>query len=567
MSKLRACIDKFEGVISLSDKNKLLAFREDAIQDGRSEEEADTLAVIRFNDLLIKELNGLKLQLKLPTQPLSSAIMKRREKEQEINKKYDALEKLQEESFQFELKDSDLEYLIDKGYDNAAIIKAIKEANRILKLPTEEIFKELQKVGVFNLGKGEKFDVRPNVGLSTEEYNNTMKQLNSGKETKTIERLMDYVKDLKKSGELKIIQGVGGASEKYNLPLYFNLLGEQTNAERGLSEIEEKENLEKLELQKQYEESLQKPKKDKSLSAIQQDAIKALEAGQYVYVQNEQDEDFIVEFTSADEIINYDDGMGDIQISDEEIDGAVPYSQIEKKENKDVQKVVERMQKVLPKFKISYDDKLNAAGKIKGNQITINPFYAGKDTPIHEAGHALIDFIGYKDKVIQKAIEQLKSTPLWAETKQRYPELSEEMLGKEVLAEAIGLEGAGLFDTEVEKRKFKVLLDYIYTKLKQLLGIDKNIAKSLAKQIIGGVGTKDIDVKPKKETKAIFDKSVQLFYKIKDAEGAAKKRTLAEQRRALLEANPSIKYIEDNIKSIYKQLEQANKLIKEGDCI
>jgi len=162
------------------------------------------------------------------------------------------------------------------------------------------------------------------------------------------------------------------------------------------------------------------------------------------------------------------------------------------KTSADIQKVVDVIKKALPKFTVKYDDKLDAAGKIQGNVITINPDYAGIDTPIHEAGHALIDFLGYKNSVVQSAIKQLKTSPLWTETKERYPELNDEMLAKEVLAEAIGREGAGIFDTEVEKSKFMQLLDRIFDKLKTLLGINKNVAKSLAKQIIRGE-TKNIE--------------------------------------------------------------------------
>jgi hypothetical protein len=162
------------------------------------------------------------------------------------------------------------------------------------------------------------------------------------------------------------------------------------------------------------------------------------------------------------------------------------------KTSADIQKVVDVIKKALPKFTVKYDDKLDAAGKIQGNVITINPDYAGIDTPIHEAGHALIDFLGYKNSVVQTAIKQLKTSPLWTETKERYPELNDEMLAKEVLAEAIGREGAGIFDTEVEKSKFMQLLDRIFDKLKTLLGINKNVAKSLAKQIIRGE-TKNIE--------------------------------------------------------------------------
>nr|WP_298658681.1 hypothetical protein [uncultured Flavobacterium sp.] len=155
-------------------------------------------------------------------------------------------------------------------------------------------------------------------------------------------------------------------------------------------------------------------------------------------------------------------------------------------------KVLERIKKVMPKVNVVIDNTIEAAGQVQGNTLKVNPDYAGLDTPIHEAGHILIDAIGYKNRVIQKAISQLKDSPLWKETQERYPELNEEMLGKEVLAEAIGREGADVFDNQVAKSKFKAILDYIFDKLKSLLGINKNVAKSLAKQIISGIGTKDL---------------------------------------------------------------------------
>lgn len=159
-----------------------------------------------------------------------------------------------------------------------------------------------------------------------------------------------------------------------------------------------------------------------------------------------------------------------------------------------VEKIVNKLKSSMPNVKVVFDENLKAAGKWSpiNKTITINPYHAGLDTPIHEYGHVLIDAIGYNNKVIQAAIKQLKTSPLWAETKERYKELDEENLGKEVLAEAIGREGAGIFDKESEKSKFKVFLEYIFDWLKTKLGINKNIAKSLAKQIIGGVGTKDI---------------------------------------------------------------------------
>jgi len=156
--------------------------------------------------------------------------------------------------------------------------------------------------------------------------------------------------------------------------------------------------------------------------------------------------------------------------------------------------IIDTIKKAFPKVEVVIDDTLEGiAGKVdKDGKIRVNPNYAGFDTPIHEAGHILIDAIGYNNKVIQSAINQLKDTDLWKETEGRYTELSEEELGKEVLAEAIGREGADIFDTEVEKSKFQKYLDYIFDWLKTKLGMNKNIAKSLAKQVIGGIGTKGI---------------------------------------------------------------------------
>jgi hypothetical protein len=153
----------------------------------------------------------------------------------------------------------------------------------------------------------------------------------------------------------------------------------------------------------------------------------------------------------------------------------------------DINKIIDKLKKSMPNIKVVYDEKLKAAGKAKGDTITINPYHAGLDTPIHEYGHILIDAIGYKNAVIQKAINQLKGSDLWKETKKRYKELNEEGLGKEVLAEAIGREGAGIFNKEADKSKFKQYLDYIFDWFKTKLGLNKNIAKSLAKQVLSGI--------------------------------------------------------------------------------
>jgi hypothetical protein len=73
-------------------------------------------------------------------------------------------------------------------------------------------------------------------------------------------------------------------------------------------------------------------------------------------------------------------------------------------------------------------------------------------------------------------------------------------------------------------------------------------------------------VKPKAETISKFKESVDLFYKAKDTDGASKRRAILEQRREFLEKNPSFKYIDDNMKYIYKELEQKGIIERFGEC-
>jgi hypothetical protein len=68
---------------------------------------------------------------------------------------------------------------------------------------------------------------------------------------------------------------------------------------------------------------------------------------------------------------------------------------------------------------------------------------------------------------------------------------------------------------------------------------------------------------PIKET---FTKAYDLYNQIQQTEGAAKKRSLTEQRKALLDANPTAQYIDTNIKTILDQLEKNNIATRKGNC-
>lgn len=118
--------------------------------------------------------------------------------------------------------------------------------------------------------------------------------------------------------------------------------------------------------------------------------------------------------------------------------------------------------------------------------IRINPRLVNKDTVIHEFGHVYINLLGGKsNKFISDGIEQLKGTDLWNRVASNYPELSTEELEEEVLATAIGEEGSKVFDNEQDRSKWINWLSSFFDKLKSLIGIPPNVAKSLAKEMFG----------------------------------------------------------------------------------
>lgn len=200
---------------------------------------------------------------------------------------------------------------------------------------------------------------------------------------------------------------------------------------------------------------------------------------------------------------------------------------LEEEHHERILEVTKHIQKVLPKVKVVYDPKLQAAGQLKDNTIRINPYYAGIDTPIHEAAHVMLDAMG-DNKVVKAAITQLKDTDLWKETAERYPELNEKGLANEVLAEAIGREGAGIFKDVTEQNQFMQYLNYIFDWLKRNLGLERNVAKNLARQIISGINTKNLISESQVEKNQIIgEKGAENIKNVKDNLAVAKEMDAA----------------------------------------
>lgn len=146
-------------------------------------------------------------------------------------------------------------------------------------------------------------------------------------------------------------------------------------------------------------------------------------------------------------------------------------------------KLIETLKKAIPNVEVVLDGDMNVAGLLtkNGKTVKLNPNYNFLDTPIHEFGHALIDMMGgLSNPFIAKGVNQLRGTKLWNKVALEYPELNDEMLAKEVLATAIGNEGAILFEKMYIKTGFRNWLSVMFLKLKIRLGIEKNVARQLA---------------------------------------------------------------------------------------
>jgi hypothetical protein len=86
------------------------------------------------------------------------------------------------------------------------------------------------------------------------------------------------------------------------------------------------------------------------------------------------------------------------------------------------------------------------------------------------------------------------------------------------------------------------------------------------KDIVREEGDEEYPFQKAKSVKSIFDESVKLFYKIRSTEGAAKKRNLTQERKELLKENPTARFIDNNISSIFEQLEKKGIIKRKGNC-
>lgn len=135
---------------------------------------------------------------------------------------------------------------------------------------------------------------------------------------------------------------------------------------------------------------------------------------------------------------------------------------------------------------IEFDQSLEQSAIVSGNKIIANPNKLFKDTLVHEVGHILIDSIGGLDNpMVRRGLKQLEGTQLATDVRERYSDMSEDIIQKEILATAIGMQAADIFGNRVGKiSKWKRWLDLFLRRIKQVLGIEPNVAREMAEQII-----------------------------------------------------------------------------------
>lgn len=208
--------------------------------------------------------------------------------------------------------------------------------------------------------------------------------------------------------------------------------------------------------------------------------------------------------------------------------------------------------------------------------ITINPSRVFDDTIIHEYGHLYVDMIGYNTPEIQFGINQLRNTQLWKDVRQAYPELSKEKFEKEVLVTAIGREGANIWKDSNKESRFKRWLGRIWQSVARLLGVELNVARKLAKELINAklqknlttnpVGTfqsRKLKVSSVKEfiDKRIIDlkKQIERFSKDEDFVQAAESLVKELDTLDTIESVDSvINYIDKRIKAINKRIDAVS---------
>ena len=215
-----------------------------------------------------------------------------------------------------------------------------------------------------------------------------------------------------------------------------------------------------------------------------------------------------------------------------------------------------RLQKAFPEAVITIDPDMESLGKvefIKGRPyITFNSKIS-EDTAIHEFGHIYIEALGGLDNtLIKEGYKQLEGTQLDLDVRAEYIGYSEDYIKKEVLAQAIGKEGAILFRSIQNENKFMSFLRTLFNRMASLFGIPSNVARRLASEML----TNSIRKSPLREIKGLFfQKNISTLDKVRNRIIDSLNSQLATLRRV----SPGLKdnlagSVKDRMRSIRSEL-------------
>ena len=134
---------------------------------------------------------------------------------------------------------------------------------------------------------------------------------------------------------------------------------------------------------------------------------------------------------------------------------------------------------------VEYDTELPVLGEVRPGEVNpivvLNPNLVKEDTAYHEFGHIYIDMLGINDPVVAAAIAQLKDTHLYKQVQEKYSELTGDRLDKEVLATAIGLEGAKI--VRKDPSWLQQIINRIMRRIGKVFGVEPNAAAVLAEEM------------------------------------------------------------------------------------
>ena len=180
------------------------------------------------------------------------------------------------------------------------------------------------------------------------------------------------------------------------------------------------------------------------------------------------------------------------------------FSAMEKEDMENVYRVSNELKNSFAKAGVTidviFDTSIDNIGQVDPAElgmnptIRINPEKVRKDTTYHEFGHIYIDLLGVNDPIVAQAIAELRDTDLYYQVREAYPELYGELLDKEVLATAIGLEGAKI--VRKNPNKLQRILNRLFRAIGKLFGITPNNAAILAEEMFAGKLRRDSMINP-----------------------------------------------------------------------